>query len=83
MITLFNLQAHGYFFDPTLRPSALGKYINHAARGANIKLFPPIDARGRKRIGFVAEKDIVPGEELFFDYGYRYVYILPPLTTES
>ena len=33
------------------------KYINHAASGANIKLFPPILARGKMRIGFVSLMD--------------------------
>lgn len=70
--TFIYSQAHGYFFDPTLRPNAVGKYINHAAQGANLKLFPPIEARGRMRVGFIAAKDIQAGEELFFDYGFRY-----------
>ena len=64
-------QAHGHFFDPTMRTDAVGKYINHAAKGANIKLFPPIEARGKLRIGFIALTSIAPEEELFFDYGYR------------
>jgi SET domain-containing protein len=49
----------------------MGRYINHAAVGANLRLKPPIQARGKVRIGFVASKDINPGDELFFDYGYR------------
>ena len=65
------LQAHGYYFDPTMRPNAVGKYINHAAKGANVKLFPPIEARGKMRIGFVSISEIQIGEELFFDYGFR------------
>lgn len=57
------LQAHGYLFDPTMRPNAVGKYINHAAKGANLKLFPPIEARGKIRIGFVSITEIEVGEE--------------------
>ena len=67
----FYEQAHGFYFDPTMRPNAVGKFINYAAKGANVTLFPPIETRGKMRIGFVALKDIHQGEELFFDYGYR------------
>ena len=49
------LQAHGYYFDPTMRPNAIGKYINRAAKGSNVT---PIEARGKMRIGFIAMKDI-------------------------
>ena len=69
--SLLHVQAYGYFFDPTRRPNAVGKYINHAAKGANIKIYPPIFARGRMRVGFMCIKDIKRGEELFWDYGYR------------
>ena len=65
------LQAHRYYFDPTMRPNGVGKYINHAAKGANLKLFPPIKARGKLRIGFVSIREIHIGDELFFDYGFR------------
>ncbi|CAI8001763.1 hypothetical protein GBAR_LOCUS3258, partial [Geodia barretti] len=54
---VYILEAHGYYFDPTLRPNVIGKYINHAAKGANIKLYPPLEARGRTRIRFVSIKD--------------------------
>ena len=59
------------YFDPSLRPNAIGKYINHAATGGNVTLFPPLFARGKMRVGFVAKKAISTGEELFYDYGYR------------
>ena len=59
---------HGYYFKPTMRPNAVGK---HAAKGANLKLFPPIEARGKLRIGFVSIREIRIGDELFFDYGFR------------
>lgn len=65
------LQAHGICFDPTKRPNAIAKYINHAAVGVNLKLFPPIQARGKTRIGFVVVKDAEVGEELYWDYGFR------------
>ena len=64
-------QAYGYFIDPTHCLNVPGKYINHAAQGANLKLYPPIHARDKTRVGFVYIKDIQKGEELFWDYGYR------------
>ena len=53
---VYILEAHGHYFDPTMHPSALGKYINHTAQGANLKLFPPIEARGRMRVGFCSHQ---------------------------
>ena len=47
----------------------MGKYINHAAMGANLKLFPPIEVQGKVWIGFMSIMDIQEGEELFWDYG--------------
>ena len=38
-------QAGGYIIDPTKWPNAIGKYINHAARGANLRLYPPVHVR--------------------------------------
>ena len=67
----FYEQAHGYYIDPTMRPNDVGKFINHAAKGAKVTLFPPIETREKMRTGFVALNDIHQGEELFFDYGYR------------
>ena len=46
----FYEQAHEYYFDPMMRPNAVGKFINHAARGANVALFPPIEARGKGKV---------------------------------
>ena len=62
-------QAYGLYFDPTKRPNAVAKYMNHAAKGANLKLYPPIQARGRMRIGFVSISKIDVDDELFWDYG--------------
>ena len=31
----------------------MGKYINHAAKGANLIIFPPIYAKGRMWAGFM------------------------------
>ncbi len=59
------------WFDARGRIGSLGRYINHAAKGANLLLRPPVYARGRLRIGFVAKKEIQPGEEVFWDYHFR------------
>jgi len=59
------------FFDATYRVNSIGRYINYAAKGPNFLLRQPIEARGRWRIGFVAKTAISPGDELFWDYGFR------------
>ena len=69
-ICFFTIQAHGVYIDPTHWPDAKATYINHARRGANLKLFPPIEVRGKKRVGFVAIKDVAAQEEFFWNYGY-------------
>lgn len=67
----FNLQTNVGYFDATNRFLSVGRLINHAARGANLLLKKPMKARGRWRIGFVAKTRITPGQELFWDYGFR------------
>ena len=46
-------------------------YIHNAAKGANLKIFPPTYARGKMRVGFMCIRSVKVGEELFWDYGYR------------
>ena len=58
-------------FYATRRYKDIGRLINHAARGHNLKLGRPQHVRGKWRLGMVALRDISPGEELTFDYGVR------------
>jgi len=45
------------------------RYINHKRDGANLE--PKLlSVCGYIRVGFFAARDLVPGEELFFNYGY-------------
>ena len=47
------------------------RYLNHAqGRAANLKAHPPLYVKGKPRIAFLAARNIEPGEELCFDYGY-------------
>lgn len=68
-------QGQWYTFDATLTLRDPGRYINHASSHCNLALMHPIMiGRGtnqRLRIGFLAKQTIHPGEQLFFDYGYR------------
>ena len=58
-------------FDATRRFQDLGHLINHAPTGYNLKPGRPLFVRGKWRVGMVAVKDIVEGEELTYDYGVR------------
>ena len=68
-------QGKWYTFDATLTLRDPGRFINHASSHYNLKLMPPImigrGTKQRLRIGFVALLEIQPGQQLFFDYGYR------------
>ena len=58
-------------FDATDRLHHPGRFINHVAKGANVKPAKPQFIRGKWRVGFLAIRDIPEGEELAFDYGLR------------
>ena len=58
-------------FDATERFHHPGRYINHVAKGPNVRLTRPFEQRGKVRIGFLALRDIPEGEELCYDYGDR------------
>lgn len=58
-------------FDATERYHHPGRYINHVARGGNLKLMGPFYIREKWRIGFLSIRDIKAGEELCYDYGDR------------
>ena len=59
-------------FDATRHLNQYGRYLNHAAGGmANATPVPPVVVQGRLRVGFVATRQIQPGEEVLWDYGVR------------
>ena len=64
------IDGHRYFFDATRRLEQYGAYINHSIN-PNIRPFPPVFVRGKYRFGFLAMRDISPGEELTWDYNTR------------
>ena len=61
--------------DATREFQRLERLINHAASNCNIQLHRPVTINGQKCVPFVATKKIAAGEELFFDYGIRYVLL--------
>ena len=47
-----------------------GRLLNHAPRDrATLAPFKPLFLKGRWRVGFVATRDLHPGQELTWDYG--------------
>ena len=64
-----------YTFDGSSRLKDPGRYINHASRNCNLVKMKPVmvgnPPHDRLRMGFVAKKPIMEGEELFYDYGIR------------
>ena len=48
-----------------------GRYINHVAKGPNVRLTRPHKVRGKVRIGLLALRDIPERKELCYDYGDR------------
>ena len=56
--------------DATRRLSSAGRLLNHAPKSvATLTPFKPLFVRGKWRVGFVATRDLSPGEELTWDYG--------------
>ena len=58
-------------FDASERFHHPGRYVNHVAKGPNVRLTRPYEVRGKVRIGFLALRDIPKGEEPCYDYGDR------------
>ena len=58
-------------FDATDSLHHPGRFINHVAKGANVKPAKPQFIRGKWRVVFLALRDIPEGEELAYDYGFR------------
>ena len=58
-------------FDATRRYKDVGRLINHSLAGFNIKPGKLLYVWGKWRVGMVAVRDVVEGEELTYDYGVR------------
>ena len=57
-------------FDATRKFHQFGRYLNHAQK-PNAVLTQPYYVRGKWRIGFLAARDIAPGDEVVWDYQVR------------
>ena len=62
---------HGWLcFDATRLYASPGRLMNHArAPDATVAPFKPLLVGGQWRLGFVATRDLAPGDELTWDYG--------------
>ena len=57
-------------WDATRRLHQIGRYLNHA-QCPNAELTRPFFVREKWRIGFMAVRDIMPGDEVVWDYKVR------------
>jgi SET domain-containing protein len=56
--------------DATRSYSAIGRLLNHAPSFlATLVPYKPLLVNGQWRVGFVASKNLMPGDELLWDYG--------------
>ena len=56
--------------DATRKIGTVGRLFNHAPSGrATLQPHKPLFVRGKWRVGFLAARNILPGEELTWDYG--------------
>ena len=56
--------------DATRSFSSVGRLLNHAARpAATLTPYKPLLVGGKWRVGFVAARELMPGDELTWDYG--------------
>lgn len=59
-----------YCLDATRRFNTLGRLLNHAPpHEATAKPSKPLFVKGKWRVGFLALKNLSPGQELTWDYG--------------
>ena len=64
-----------YFsIDATFESGRLGRLVNHSKARSNCST-KVVMLDGIPRLVFIAKKDILPGSELYYDYGDRFVCI--------
>ena len=64
-----------YFsIDATFESGRLGRLVNHSKVSSNCST-KVVMLDGIPRLVFIAKKDILPGSELYYDYGDRFVSI--------
>ena len=58
--------------DATRCFSSMGRLLNHAPKTvATLTPHKPLFVGGKWKVGFVASRDLLPGEELTWDYGCK------------
>lgn len=68
----FHFNSKYHYIDASEENGTYGRLINHSALHANLKPVPQIVLEGNQpEIIFVAMRDIVVGEELFWNYGKK------------
>ena len=77
-----------FVFDATASINDPGRYIKHARKNFNlVKMSPVITGEppddSKLKIGFVAKRGILYGEELFFDYGLKNHPDFPWISTDA
>ena len=63
-----------FSIDATFESGRLGRLVNHSKARANCRTRVVV-VDGMPRLVFIATKDILPGQELYYDYGDRFVSI--------
>ena len=67
----YSVPGAGYLcFDATRKYHQVGRYFNHA-RNPNASITPPFNVRGKWRVGFLAVRDIEPGDEVVWNYNVK------------
>lgn len=70
MFSHFSFCCYCFSVDATAESTRLGRLVNHSRTSGNL-LPKIIEVKDRPRLLLVAKVDILPGEELLYDYGDR------------
>ena len=71
----FKHKDRSWCIDATAENFTFGRLINHSQKHANVKPFA-CEVQGQPSIGFRAQKDIPPNNEILYPYGERDTDIL-------